>query len=164
MASQHLRSQVVYSTRCRSFRLRSGGGGNAEIKDGQVRMWEFSQSKKKCKQPCLENQRDRKELMNVMEWAPVRTSLSVNQSDQQTAQVRQRPPLRTSAEGPHDHRGRLRVTKMSTLRMAMRRSLSEVIARMVSWARFSNGRTARSHQHQAGPLGVACRRTRTQER
>lgn len=67
-----------------------------------------------------------------------------------------------SAEALDDHRGRLRVTKMSTRRMAMRRSLSEVMARMVSWARFSNGRTARSHQHQAGPLGLACRRTRTQ--
>lgn len=57
-----------------------------------------------------------------------------------------------------NHRGLRRVTKMRTLRMAMRRSLREVMARMVSWARFSNGRTASSHQHQAGPLGLACRR------
>lgn len=58
------------------------------------------------------------------------------------------------------HRGLLRVTKMRTLRMAMRRSLKEVIARMVSWARFSRGRTASSHQHQAGPSGLAYRGTR----
>lgn len=56
------------------------------------------------------------------------------------------------------HRGLLRVTNMRTLRMATSRSLREVMARMVSWARFSSGSTARSHQHQAGPLGLACRR------
>lgn len=58
------------------------------------------------------------------------------------------------------HRGLLRVTKMRTLRMAMRRSLREVMARIVSWARFSKGRTASSHQDQAGPLGLACSTTK----
>lgn len=67
-------------------------------------------------------------------------------------------PLPPPPEQLGDHRSLLRVTKMRTLRMAMRRSLREVIARMVSWARFSNGRTASSHQHHAGPLGLACRR------
>lgn len=56
-----------------------------------------------------------------------------------------------------NHRGLLRVTKMRTLRMAMRRSLSEAMERIVSWARFSSGRTASSHQPQAGPLELPCR-------
>lgn len=52
------------------------------------------------------------------------------------------------------HRGRFLVTKMSTRRMARSRSFSEVMARMVSWALFSRGSTASSHQHHAGPLGL----------
>lgn len=51
------------------------------------------------------------------------------------------------------HRGRFLVTKMSTRRMARSRSFSDVIAKMVSWALFSRGSTAKSHQHHAGPLG-----------
>lgn len=51
------------------------------------------------------------------------------------------------------HRGRFLVTKISTRRMARRRSFSDVMARMVSWALFSKGSTAKSHQHHAGPLG-----------
>lgn len=39
--------------------------------------------------------------------------------------------------------------------MATSLSLRVFMARMVSWALFSNGNTANSHQHQAGPLGFA---------
>ena len=49
--------------------------------------------------------------------------------------------------------------KSSTLRMPLRRSLREVSARKGSWARPSRGRTASSHQHQDGPLGLACKET-----
>lgn len=69
------------------------------------------------------------------------------------------PPLPPCPGEMPDHRGLLRVTKMRTRRIAMRRSLNDVMARMVSWALLSSGRTASSHQHQAGPLGLACRDT-----
>ena len=64
-----------------------------------------------------------------------------------------------SRRPPASHRGFFLVTKIRTRRMATSRSLREVMARMVSWARLSRGRTARSHQYQAGPLGKACRNT-----
>lgn len=31
------------------------------------------------------------------------------------------------------------------------------MARMANWALFSNGKTASSHQYQAGPLGLLCK-------
>jgi len=40
--------------------------------------------------------------------------------------------------------------------MPFKRSLRDFMARKGSWALFSSGRTARTHQHQAGPLGLAC--------
>lgn len=106
---------------------------------------------------------------HVNEWANMCYWVSQSMSDQMNKwMVKQinkwiaelhRSPRGSSLclEWPASHRGLLRVTKMRTLRMAIRRSLREVMARMVSWARFSNGRTASSHQHQAGPQGLACR-------
>lgn len=58
------------------------------------------------------------------------------------------------------HRGLLCDMKSRTLRMPLRRSFREVRARNGSWARPSKGRTASSHQHQEGPLGLACRDNR----
>lgn len=54
--------------------------------------------------------------------------------------------------------GLLRVTNINTRLMAIRRSLREVIANIASWALFSRGNTANSHQYQAGPLGLLCKR------
>lgn len=54
--------------------------------------------------------------------------------------------------------GLLRVTNINTRLMAIRRSLREVIANIASWALFSRGNTAKSHQYQAGPLGLLCKR------
>lgn len=53
--------------------------------------------------------------------------------------------------------GLLRVTNINTRLMAIRRSFSEVIANIASWALFSRGNTAKSHQYQAGPLGLLCK-------
>lgn len=55
--------------------------------------------------------------------------------------------------------GLLRVTNINTRLMAIRRSLREVIANIASWALFSRGNTAKSHQYHAGPLGLLCKRT-----
>lgn len=48
--------------------------------------------------------------------------------------------------------------KSSTLRIPLRRSFREVMARNGSWARPSNGRTANNHQHHDGPLGLGWRK------
>lgn len=58
---------------------------------------------------------------------------------------------------PSGHRSLLCDMKSRTLRMPLRRSFREVRARNGSWARPSKGRTATNHQHQEGPLGLACR-------
>ena len=51
----------------------------------------------------------------------------------------------------------LRVMMASIRRMASRRSFSEIMLSMASWAFRSNGSTARVHQDQAGPRRLLCK-------
>lgn len=53
--------------------------------------------------------------------------------------------------------------KVRIRRIASKRSFRDVMARKGSWALLSRGRTASTHQHQEGPLGLAWKRWKSLE-
>lgn len=63
----------------------------------------------------------------------------------------------TSGEAPSSYLDWSLEKQVSICCIFVNRSFKDLIDKTDSWYRGSTGRTARSHQHQAGPLGIACR-------